>query len=118
MGDIEKLSKIFIEELKKRLKTEVFSKKKNISISTKKTVTKRSSKKSKPKKLSIGELSLLNFMKKNNFNLNEAMKKIKIRKSVSITNIPKTFKKKIERLNTFQKSIDKKSRLAHSSDPD
>jgi len=118
LGDIEKLSKIFIEELKKRLKTEVFSKKKNISISTKKTVTKRSSKKSKPKKLSIGELSLLNFMKKNNFNLNEAMKKIKIRKSVSITNIPKTFKKKIERLNTFQKSIDKKSRLAHSSDPD
>ena len=42
LGDIEKLSKIFIEELKKRLKTEVFSKKKNISISTKKKVKKKS----------------------------------------------------------------------------
>ena len=123
LGDCTRLSKIFIEGLKKKLKREVFFQRKNISISTKKTTAKKLSRKSIGKKLSIGELSILNYSKKNCINLTEAEKKKEIkkrfRKSVSIITIPKTFQKKLERLNSFQpSSADKKPKLAHSVDKD
>ena len=105
--DCAKLSKIFIEELKKKLKNKTFIPTKIVNLSyTKKKTTINKKKLSRSRRLSIGSFK----ENKNPTNINENDKpldKRKIfRKTLTIITVPKKTKRKIERLNSYQPSTE------------
>ena len=119
LENTDKSSKIFIEELKKKLKSQILIKKKKISISTITTINKSHSKKEK-KRISLKNPSAVNKYKKHNSIERNSTEKIKehnkrYRKSKSIITVPKIFKKKMERFNSYQPfSIAKKRKIEKS----
>ena len=105
--DCAKLSKIFIEELKKKLKNKTFIPTKIHNLSyTKKKTTINKKKLSRSRRLSIGSFK----ENKNPTNINENDKPVDkrkiFRKTLTIITVPKKTKKKIERLNSYQPSIE------------
>ena len=117
LEDVGKASKIYIEELKKKLKKEIIVKRKKISFANILSSNKSKSRKEKPRKSSKKVFSLDKSNKPTFLNKNEKSLDIKktFRKSVSIIAVPKSFKKKLERYNSFQNfSIEKKRNFEKS----
>ena len=111
LEDIGKASKIYIEELKKKLKKEIIIKRKKISFANILPLNKSKSRKEKPRKSSKNAFSLAKSNKQTFLNKNEKSLDVKkrFRKSVSIITVTKAFKKKLERYNSFQNfSIEKR----------
>ena len=111
LEDVGKASKIYIEELKKKLKKEIIIKRKKISFANILPLNKSKSRKEKPKKSSKNAFSLAKSNKQTFLNKNEKSLDVKkrFRKSVSIITVTKAFKKKLERYNSFQNfSIEKR----------
>ena len=111
LEDVGKASKIYIEELKKKLKKEIIVKRKKISFANILPLNKSKSRKEKPRKLSKNAFSLAKSNKQTFLNKNEKSLDVKkrFRKSVSIITVTKAFKKKLERYNSFQNfSIEKR----------
>ena len=105
--DCAKLSKIFIEELKKKLKNKTFipTNIQNLSYTKKKTTINKN-KLSRSRRLSIGSFK----ENKNPTNINENDKPVDkrkiFRKTLTVVTVPKKTKRKIERLNSYQPSIE------------
>ena len=111
LEDVGKASKIYIEELKKKLKKEIIVKRKKISFANILSLNKSKSRKEKPRKSSKNAFSLAKSNKQTFLNKNEKSLDVKkrFRKSVSIITVTKAFKKKLERYNSFQNfSIEKR----------
>ena len=111
LEDVGKASKIYIEELKKKLKKEIIIKRKKISFANILPLNKSKSRKEKPRKSSKNAFSLAKSNKQTFLNKNEKSLDVKkrFRKSVSIITVTKAFKKKLERYNSFQNfSIEKR----------
>ena len=111
LEDVGKASKIYIEELKKKLKKEIIVKRKKISFANILPLNKSKSRKEKPRKLSKNAFSLAKSNKQTFLNKKEKSLDVKkrFRKSVSIITVTKAFKKKLERYNSFQNfSIEKR----------
>ena len=111
LEDVGKASKIYIEELKKKLKKEIIVKRKKNSFANILPLNKSKSRKEKPRKSSKNAFSLAKSNKQTFLNKNEKSLDVKkrFRKSVSIITVTKAFKKKLERYNSFQNfSIEKR----------
>jgi len=111
LEDVGKASKIYIEELKKKLKKEIIVKRKKISFANILSLNKSKSRKEKARKSSKNAFSLAKSNKQTFLNKNEKSLDVKkrFRKSVSIITVTKAFKKKLERYNSFQNfSIEKR----------
>ena len=118
MEDFSKQSKIYIEELKNKLKKQLIAKRKNLSISTRKktTIYRPSKNKLKERKSTIVKFIINNQLSKINEkeNIKEKTKDTKklFRKTMSIITTPKETKKKIERFLSLQPTnIEKKKRF-------
>ena len=112
LEDVGKASKIYIEELKKKLKKEIIIKRKKISFANILPLNKSKSRKEKPRKSSKNAFSLAKSNKQTFLNKNEKSLDVKkrFRKSVSIITVTKAFKKKLERYNSFQNFSNEKRR--------
>jgi len=111
LEDVSKASKIYIEELKKKLKKEVIIKRKKISFSNILAINNAKSRKEKPRKSSKVPFSLVKYNKQSSLDKDENNidPKKGVTKSISILTVPNNSRKKIQRYNSFQNfSIEKR----------
>ena len=112
MEDFSHQSKIYIEELKTKLKKQIISPRINKTILTKKktSISKVEKRKSKSKRFSIGNLSIN--LPPPNINIIEKHKSPRksFRKSMSIIAFQNNYNKRFERFNSYQPSTVEKTR--------
>ena len=110
MEDFSKQSKIYVEELKKKLKKQVFVQSKRRNQQRKKTSITKIDRGKKKQRKSIKGNSENNIQSLNENEKTKDIKKMFRRRSMSIITLKKDLNKKLERFNSYQPSNNEKKK--------